>query len=88
MMTIEEEVSRRRCADVSRTSPQAWCVVRRYSDTGKPIYTEWSMDSWESKQKQIRLHGGREDGLDPELVATYRLGEVDCPDYPPTDLIV
>ncbi|WP_394794896.1 hypothetical protein [Armatimonas sp.] len=86
-MTVDEEFSRCRCADVSRTSPQAWCVVRRYTDTGKPIYTEWSMKSWTSKQREIRLQGGREDGFDPELVAVYRDGEVDCPDYPPADLI-
>lgn len=83
---IEDKyISCRRAAALSaRDTTQTWCVVRLYGDDGSYTYREWSLTELHKAQDGPK----REDGLDPELVATYRLGEVDCPDYPPVDLIV
>lgn len=52
-------------------------------DDGSYTYQEWSLTELHKAQDGPK----REDGLDPELVATYRLGEVDVPDYLPAELI-
>lgn len=81
----EKAASCRRAAAVSAVyTTQTWCVVRLYRDDGSYTYREWSL----TELHRVQDGPKREDGLDPELVATYRLGEVECPEYPPADLIV
>jgi hypothetical protein len=81
----EKKASCRRAAAVSAVdTTQTWCAVRLYREDGSYTYREWSLTELHKAQDGPK----REDGLDPELVATYRLGEVDVPDYPPGDLIV
>ncbi len=91
---IEDKyISCRRAAALSaRDNTQTWCVVRLYGDDGSYTYREWSLTELHKVQDGPK----REDGLNPELVATYRLGEVelqssgevDIPEYLPADLIV
>ena len=68
----EKRASCRRAAAISAAdTTQTWCVVRLYADDGNYTYREWSLTELHREQERPK----REDGLDAELVAMYRLGE-------------